>query len=218
MFGRQGRALGVDPGLSRCGIGTVDRDARGGRLVRADVVRTGGDTSLGHRLAAIDAALRAAVDEDRPDVLAVERVFLNRQKVTGTGALQVVGLVHLLGATTGLPVVEYTPSQVKAAVTGVGDADKDQVGYMVARMLGLQAVPRPADRADALAVALCHLCQPVWEQGPAGAAAATTSSRTGAHAAGLPPRLAAALAAAGPGLSPATRAAGRDTAPPGSRP
>ena len=204
------RVTGIDPGLSRCGIGTVE-SGRGGTatMVRAEVVRTGADLRHGDRLAMIDAALRAAVAEDRPVALAVERVFLNRQKVTGIGALQVVGLVHLLGAATDLPVVEYTPSQVKASVTGVGDADKDQIGFMVARMLGLESVPKPADRADALAVALCHLCRPVWEDPGLPPSSGQRSSRgTADPTAGLPPRLAAALADAGPGLAPMRRPGG----------
>jgi crossover junction endodeoxyribonuclease RuvC len=194
---RRLRVTGVDPGLSRCGIGTVVAAAGGGVLVRADVVRTTADLAHGHRLAAVDRALRAAVTADRPDVLAVERVFLNQQKVTGIGALQVVGLVHLLGAALDLPVVEYTPSQVKGAVTGNGDADKGQVGYMVARMLDLPAIPKPADRADALAVALCHLSRPARDV----TAPRPTSSR-GRSDPSLPPRLAAALDGAGPGLAP----------------
>ncbi len=198
MFGQKVRITGVDPGLSRCGVGTVEGSGSGGVMVRADVVRTTADTAHGDRLAAIHDAIRDAVSVDRPVALAVERIFINNQKTTGLGAVQVVGLVHLVGAVCGLPVVEYTPSQVKAAVTGVGDADKDQVGFMVARMLGLDAIPKPADRADALAVALCHLSQPSY----AAPVPRRRSSRGGADPlAGLPPRLAAAMAQAGPGLA-----------------
>lgn len=203
------RVLGVDPGLSRCGIGVVDGPAHRAALVASDVVRTGADMRLGDRLAAIHDAIVAAVTTHRPAALAVERVFINAQARTGVGAMQVVGLVHLVGATQGLPVWEYTPSQVKAAVTGVGHADKVQVTFMVQRMLSLDAAPTPADRADAMAVALCHLNQ--WgvttAADAAGFATAQTAGRPtgsrqpGREQAGLSPRLAAALAAAGPGLA-----------------
>lgn len=202
------RVLGVDPGLSRCGLGVVDGPAHRAALVSSDVVRTGADMALGQRLATIHAGLLAAVTTHRPAALAVERVFINAQARTGVGAMQVVGLVHLIGADHDLPVWEYTPSQVKAAVTGVGGADKNQVTFMVQRMLSLDAAPKPADRADAMAVALCHLNQ--WGVTSAGDASGfgsaqaagrpTGSRQPGKATAGLSPRLAAALADAGPGL------------------
>lgn len=191
------RVLGVDPGLSRCGVAVLDGPSQRARVVHTDVVRTPAEQALGQRLAAIHTALSLVVADQRPRALAVERVFINSQARTGVGAVQVVGLVHLLGAHHDLPVREYTPSQVKAAVTGVGDADKDQVTFMVQRMLALPDPPRPADRADAMAVALCHLQQgPLIPASPGGGAA---------DSAGLPPRLAAAIAAAGPGLQPVRR-------------
>ncbi|HUG84198.1 MAG TPA: crossover junction endodeoxyribonuclease RuvC [Euzebya sp.] len=202
------RVLGVDPGLSRCGLGVIDGPTHRAALVASDVIRTGADMALGQRLAAIHAGLVAAVNAHRPAALAVERVFINAQARTGVGAMQVVGLVHLIGAGHDLPVWEYTPSQVKAAVTGVGDADKTQVTFMVQRMLSLEAAPRPADRADAMAVALCHLNQ--WGVTTAGDASGFGSAQSagrptgarqpGKDTAGLSPRLAAALANAGPGL------------------
>lgn len=211
MFGPSApaRVLGVDPGLSRCGIGVLDGPAHRASLIASDVVRTGADMPLGERLAAIHGGILHAVATHRPAALAVERVFINAQARTGVGAMQVVGLVHLIGASHGLPVWEYTPSQVKAAVTGVGDADKGQVIFMVQRMLSLDAAPTPADRADAMAVALCHLNQ--WGVNSAADAAGFTTAQTagrptgsrqpGRETAGLSPRLAAALAAAGPGLA-----------------
>ncbi|AXV06386.1 Crossover junction endodeoxyribonuclease RuvC [Euzebya pacifica] len=194
------RVLGVDPGLSRCGVAVLDGPAQRAKVVRAEVVRTPPDQALGDRLAAIHAAIESAVATDRPAALAVERVFINNQARTGVGAIQVVGLVHLVGARHGLGVTELTPSQVKAAVTGFGDADKDQVTFMVQRMLGLAKPPKPADKADALAVALCHLQQAAM---PTAGPATTPGSGPGQPnpaTAGLPPRLAAALAEAGPGL------------------
>ncbi|WP_108665524.1 crossover junction endodeoxyribonuclease RuvC [Euzebya rosea] len=192
------RVLGVDPGLSRCGVAVLDGPAQRATLVRAEVVRTPPHQPLGDRLAAIHAAIESAVTTDRPSALAVERVFINNQARTGVGAIQVVGLVHLVGARHGLGVTELTPSQVKAAVTGFGDADKDQVTFMVQRMLGLAKPPRPADKADALAVALCHLQQAAMPT--AGPTAGSPGQPGRPDTAGLPPRLAAALAKAGPGL------------------
>lgn len=192
--------LGVDPGLSRCGWALVDGPARRASLRQAEVVRTPADQHHGDRLRTIHDALRTAIRDARPAHLAVERVFINAQAQTGIGAVQVVGLVHLLGATLDLPVTEYTPSQVKAAVTGVGDADKDQVTFMVQRMLRLPQPPKPADKADALAVALCHLHQPRLPGHQTGTRRGTTSDT-----AGLPPRLAQALEQAGPGLQPLRR-------------
>jgi crossover junction endodeoxyribonuclease RuvC len=204
------RVLGVDPGLSCCGIAVVDGPGHRPSLVASDIVRTDADRALGDRLHAIHSALTDAVAAHAPTELAVERVFINAQARTGVGAVQVVGLVHLVGAQQDLPVWEYTPSQVKAAVTGVGTADKDQVGYMVQRLLSLADVPRPADRADAMAVAMCHLNQ--WGAaaipGFQAAGRPTGSRQPKGDTAGLPPRLAAAVARAGPGLA-AVRPAAR---------
>lgn len=198
MFERS--VIGVDPGLSRCGVAVVRGSAHRPSMVESDVVRTPSDQPVGQRLQSIHRAIQQLVATHRPSSLAVERVFINAQARTGVGAIQVVGLVHLIGADAQIAVTEYTPSQVKAAVTGVGDADKDQVMFMVQRLLTLDRVPSPADRADAMAVALCHLGQPGHRtQGPVSPAAAQNS------ASGLPPRLAAAAAQAGPGLSPVRR-------------
>ncbi len=203
------RVLGVDQGLSRCGIAILDGPGHRATVVDSEVVRTPADMALGGRLHAIHARLRALVTAHRPASMAVERVFINAQARTGTGAMQVVGLVHLLAADADLPVAEYTPSQVKAAVTGVGDADKDQVTFMVQRLLTLDVAPTPADRADAMAVGLCHLQQPGFGrrrrsggQGRAGDQATTT---------GMSSRLAEALAAAGPGLTAVDPARPRPT-------
>ncbi|MGI8872942.1 MAG: crossover junction endodeoxyribonuclease RuvC [Egibacteraceae bacterium] len=176
------RVLGVDPGLSRCGVGVVEGPRSRPVAVRAGVVRTSPGEAVAQRLATLHAELTALIVETRPDAIAVERVFFNANVGTATGVGQAAGVVLLCAAQAGVDVVEYTPSQVKAAVTGDGSADKSQVGYMVAAQLRLAQAPRPADAADALALALCHLQQP---------------GRPG-HA-GMSPRLAAAAAAAGPG-------------------
>ncbi|HXV91987.1 MAG TPA: crossover junction endodeoxyribonuclease RuvC [Pseudonocardia sp.] len=151
------RVLGVDPGLTRCGLGVVD--GGGGRAVRAvavDVVRTAAGTPLEERLLAVGEAVERWIATHRPDVVAVERVFSQHNVRTVMGTAQASGVVALLAARAGLPVAFHTPSEVKAAVTGEGRAGKAQVTAMVTRLLGLGEAPRPADAADALALAICH--------------------------------------------------------------
>jgi crossover junction endodeoxyribonuclease RuvC len=151
------RVLGVDPGLTRCGLGVVD--GGGGRSVRCvavDVVRTPADAPVPERLLAVGAAVESWLDRHRPDVVAIERVFSQHNVRTVMGTAQVSGVVALMAARAGLPVAFHTPSEVKAAVTGAGRAGKEQVTAMVTRLLRLDAAPRPADAADALALAICH--------------------------------------------------------------
>jgi crossover junction endodeoxyribonuclease RuvC len=153
------RVLGVDPGLTRCGLGVVDGGAQGGREVRfvaVDVVRTPADAPLATRLLGVGDEVDRWIAVHRPDVVAVERVFSQHNVRTVMGTAQVSGVVALLAARAGLPVAFHTPSEVKAAVTGEGRAGKEQVAAMVTRLLGLAEAPRPADAADALALAICH--------------------------------------------------------------
>lgn len=151
------RVLGVDPGLTRCGLGVVD--GAGGRTVRCvavDVVRTPADAPVAERLLAVGAVVEGWIERYRPDVVAIERVFSQHNVRTVMGTAQASGVVALLAARAGLPVAFHTPSEVKAAVTGEGRAGKQQVATMVTRLLGLAEAPRPADAADALALAICH--------------------------------------------------------------
>ncbi|WP_026917813.1 crossover junction endodeoxyribonuclease RuvC [Gordonia shandongensis] len=151
------RVMGVDPGLTRCGIALVESGA--GRTVTAldvDVVRTPSTMDLAERLLVIHRAAEHWLDTHRPEVVAVERVFAQRQVSTAMGTAQAAGVVALAAAQRGLPVRFHTPSEVKAAVTGSGRADKAQVTAMVTRILGMQTPPKPADAADALALAICH--------------------------------------------------------------
>jgi crossover junction endodeoxyribonuclease RuvC len=151
------RVLGVDPGLTRCGLGVVD--GAGGRRVRCvavDVVRTPADAPLTERLLAVGAEVERWIERHRPDVVAIERMFSQHNVRTVMGTAQVSGVVALLAAKAGLPVAFHTPSEVKAAVTGEGRAAKQQVTTMVTRLLALEEEPRPADAADALALAICH--------------------------------------------------------------
>ncbi len=151
------RVLGVDPGLTRCGIGVVDVAAdRSATLVYVGVVKTPPAMALEGRLLAISRGIRTALEQHRPTAMAVERVFAQHNLRTVMGTAQASGIAIALGAEHGLAVGLHTPSEVKAAITGYGSADKAQVGAMVARVLGLREVPRPADAADALALAICH--------------------------------------------------------------
>jgi crossover junction endodeoxyribonuclease RuvC len=151
------RVLGVDPGLTRCGIGIVDVAAdRRATLVYVGVVQTPPSMALEQRLLAVSRGIRAALEQHRPTAMAVERVFAQHNLRTVMGTAQASGIALAIGAEAGLVVGLHTPSEVKAAITGYGSAEKAQVGAMVARVLRLDAVPRPADAADALALAICH--------------------------------------------------------------
>jgi crossover junction endodeoxyribonuclease RuvC len=152
------RVLGVDPGLTRCGLGVVD-GAPGHRveLVHVGIVRTAAETEIGQRLLTIADALAAVIAEHEPDVVAVERVFSQQNLRTVMGTAQVSGVALTAATRAGCRVAMHTPSEVKAAVTGSGVAGKEQVAAMVCRLLRLDAAPRPADATDALALAICHI-------------------------------------------------------------
>lgn len=159
------RVLGVDPGLTRCGVGVVDvAGNRTATLVDVRVLRSAPDLPLEQRLLLISRGLEEMLDRHKPAFVAIERVFAQNNVRTVMGTAQISGVALLLAAQRGLPVTLHTPSEVKAAITGYGSADKAQVGAMVARVLGLAEVPRPADAADALALAICH----AWRTGISG--------------------------------------------------
>ncbi|GAA4290585.1 crossover junction endodeoxyribonuclease RuvC [Mycobacterium paraffinicum] len=151
------RVMGVDPGLTRCGLSVVET-GRGRSVVAldVDVVRTPSDAPLAHRLLAISDAVEHWLATHQPDVVAIERVFSQLNVSTVMGTAQAGGVVALAAAKRGIDVHFHTPSEVKAAVTGNGAADKAQVTAMVTKILALQAKPTPADAADALALAICH--------------------------------------------------------------
>lgn len=158
------RVLGIDPGLTRCGVGVVDVDrSRRGSLVHVGVIRSTHGMEIGDRLTIVAAGIREVIAEFRPDAVAVERVFAQHNTHTVMGTAQASGVALLVAAEAGLPAATHTPSEVKAAVTGYGAADKRQVQAMIARILRLDAPPQPADAADALAIALCH----AWRRGGA---------------------------------------------------
>jgi crossover junction endodeoxyribonuclease RuvC len=158
------RVLGVDPGLTRCGMGVVEGTA-GQTLssVAVQVVRTPSDAGLGQRLLSISTALNDWLERYQPEAVAVESVFAQHNVRTVMGTAQVSGVAVLAAASRGVAVAMYTPSEVKASVTGSGRADKSQVTTMVTRLLRLDARPTPSDACDALALAMCH----IWRGGPA---------------------------------------------------
>jgi crossover junction endodeoxyribonuclease RuvC len=176
------RVLGIDPGLTRCGVGIVDVDrSRRGTLVHVGVIRSSPDAPIGERLAVVAAGIREAIASFRPEAVAVERVFAQQNSHTVMGTAQASGVALLLAAEAGIPAETHTPSEVKAAVTGYGSADKRQVQAMIARILRLDAPPQPADAADALAIALCH----AWRRGgsaPSAGGALTPAQRAWADA------------------------------------
>lgn len=149
--------LGVDPGLTRCGVGLVEVGSdRKTTLVHVSVIKTATTLPLEQRLLEVDRTLREIITKFSPAAIAVERVFAQANVRTVMGTAQVSGLALVAAASQGIAVATYTPSEVKAAVTGNGRADKVQVTNMVTRLLGLSVAPHPADAADALAIAICH--------------------------------------------------------------
>jgi crossover junction endodeoxyribonuclease RuvC len=156
------RVLGIDPGLTRCGLGVVEGTVgRPLTLIDVNVVRTSADLPIAQRLVTIEKGIDAWLDEYQPDAVAVERVFARSDSSTIMGTAQASGIALVTAARRGLPIALHTPSEVKAAVSGSGRADKAQVTAMVTRILRLDSPPKPADAADALALAITH----IWRGG-----------------------------------------------------
>ncbi|WP_432558353.1 crossover junction endodeoxyribonuclease RuvC [Granulicoccus sp. GXG6511] len=150
--------MGVDPGLTRCGFSVVEgTPGRPPDLLAVGVIRTAADLDVPRRLVTLEEELSRLVSRWLPDVLAVERVFAQNNTPTVIGTAQAAGIAMLVGARQAIPVAQHTPSEVKAAITGNGRAGKDQVGHMVARVLRLDAPPKPADAADAVALGICQV-------------------------------------------------------------
>jgi crossover junction endodeoxyribonuclease RuvC len=174
------RVLGVDPGLTRCGLGVIDGEpGRALRLVASGVVTTGAADEIGARLLALEEEIERWLARYQPDAVAVERVFSQHNVRTVMGTAQAGAVAIVCAARRGLPVALHTPSEVKAAVTGSGRAGKAQVTQMVTRLLVMADPPRPADAADALALAICHLWRSSAQRrlSAAAAAAAAPSAR-----------------------------------------
>lgn len=156
------RVLGVDPGLTRCGVGIIE-GAVGSPLllVEVGVILTPTDAALEARLLDLDQQLSQWINMWKPDVVAVERVFSQHNVRTVMGTGQAAGVALLLAAKAGIPVMMHTPSEVKASVTGNGRANKAQVAMMVQKILNLDSIPKPVDATDALALAICN----IWRGG-----------------------------------------------------
>jgi crossover junction endodeoxyribonuclease RuvC len=187
------RVVGIDPGLGRCGYAVVDQAAGRPEAVTYGTIASQG-AEVAPRLANLAERFRAVVAATRPDCLAIERLFVNANVRTAMAVGQASGVILLIAAEHGLPVTSYTPSQVKRTMAGVGTTPKEQVAYMVRATLGLDAVPTPADTADALAVALCHLhhlgiSAATGPNGSAGAIAAAPAAGWLARAAPTSPGL-----------------------------
>lgn len=156
------RVLGIDPGLTRCGLGVVDGvPGRQPLLVAVDVLRTPAQLDTARRLVLVESAVEEWITAYRPTAVAIERVFAQHNVATVMGTAQAAGVAMLVAARRGISVSLHTPSEVKASITGSGRAPKEQVGAMVTRILKLDETPKPADAADALALAICH----VWRGG-----------------------------------------------------
>jgi crossover junction endodeoxyribonuclease RuvC len=149
--------LGIDPGLTRTGYGVIETSGRSERAVAAGVIRTDPNRPTGERFVELARDLRDVVGEFRPAAAAIEQVFVNNNRQTAMSVARASGIALLVLSEAGLETAEYTPSAVKMALTGSGSADKQQMQRVVAMRLGLPVVPEPADAADALAIALCHI-------------------------------------------------------------
>ncbi len=151
------RVLGIDPGFATTGYGVVERASGSLRAVTLGAIRTPPALAQADRLAHLAGGLRGVIDATSPDVVAVERLFFNSNVRTAMSVGQASGVALVIAAEAGLEVADYTPSEVKLSVVGVGNAAKHQVQAMVAALLKLPSVPKPADAADACALAICHL-------------------------------------------------------------
>jgi crossover junction endodeoxyribonuclease RuvC len=151
------RILGVDPGLTRCGIGIIDLGkSRKTNLVFVGVIQSLKTAELDSRIGSIGTEIESLISKYKPDVIAIERVFSQQNLSSVMGTAQVAGVAIFLAHKYKIPMAMHTPTEVKAAVTGSGRAGKAQVGAMVAKLLGLEEIPKPADAADALAIAICQ--------------------------------------------------------------
>lgn len=199
------RVLAVDPGLTRCGVGVVEgQPGRRLTLVSVGVIRTPSTDPTPRRLVALEDEMREWFERFRPEAVAIERVFADTNVSTVMGTAQCTGIVMMLAERRGLPVALHTPTEVKAAVSGSGRADKAQVSAMVTRLLGLDQAPKPVDATDALALAICH----VWRGGTQSRLAEAADGAAAATALAASRRRAAAVTARAtvrPALRPTTR-------------
>jgi crossover junction endodeoxyribonuclease RuvC len=151
------RVLGIDPGSDRTGYGCIDSDGHRHRVVLCGAIKAGINDAFPDKLAAIHRALTDILVQCRPDCVAIENLFYAANVRSALKLGHARGVAMLAAVEAGLPVIEYTPAEIKRAIVGYGRAEKPQVGYMIKVLLGLDSVPRPHDVSDALAVAICHL-------------------------------------------------------------
>lgn len=149
--------VGIDPGLTRCGFAALEEGPNGIAVVAMGVMSSPSDMDVAERLASLHHDISDLLDETTPRAVAVEKVFFQSNARTAMSVAQASGVVLALASSRGIPVVQYSPSQVKSAVAGSGTADKLAIQRMVQRRLGLTSLPQPPDAADAAAIALCHL-------------------------------------------------------------
>lgn len=172
------RVIGIDPGLTRCGIGVVEgKVGRPPTMIAVGVVRTPVIEDVAARLVSLERGINEWLDEYQPEAVGIERVFAQHNLNSVMDTAQASGVAALTAARRGLPVTFHTPSEVKAAVTGSGSADKAQVAAMVTRILKLGAAPRPADAADALAIAITQVWRGAGTNRYAAAVAAAKGKR-----------------------------------------
>lgn len=170
------RVIGIDPGLTRCGVGVVEGAlGRPPKLVAVGVVRTSKDLDVARRLVALERGLLEWFEEYQPEAAGVERVFAQHNLNSVMDTAQASGVAALVASRRGIPVSFHTPSEVKAAITGSGTADKAQVTQMITRILGLSQAPKPADAADALAIAVTQ----IWRGGAINRYAAAVAAAKG---------------------------------------
>ena len=150
------RILGIDPGIGTVGFGVIDADGRKNTYVACGVISTPPNTPLSPRLDMIYNDLNELIVTFAPEEIAVEELFFSKNITTGISVAHGRGVILLSAYRSGVPVHEYTPMQIKQAVVGYGSAKKNQVIYMVQRLLAMKTPPRPDDAADALAIAICH--------------------------------------------------------------
>lgn len=150
------RILGIDPGTAITGFGVIDYDGRTFKFVDAGVIRTPKEQPMNERLSTVYDEMHELLKEFKPDVMSIELLFFARNVTTAMTVGQSRGIVMLAATQAGIPIYEYTPMQVKQAVTGYGKADKKQIQEMVKNLLKLDQIPKPDDAADGLAIAITH--------------------------------------------------------------
>lgn len=150
------RILGIDPGLAIVGYGIIDKDYNSYKTVAYDAVLTAAHTPIENRIKIIYDEVSLLIAQYKPDVMSIEELFFNNNAKTALAVGQARGVILLAAVERGIPIYEYTPLQVKQALTGYGRASKMQIQQMMKSLLGLREIPKPDDVADALAIAVCH--------------------------------------------------------------